>query len=169
MDLGIHVPETPLGAVCTHEQWGQIDSALAHAIQQHRSTLIFVNTRRLAERLTRRLAEHLGEDAVACHHGSLARHTRLDAEKRLKEDSLQAIVATASLELGIDIGAIDLVAQIGSPRAIATFVQRAGRAGHTLGRTPKARLFPLTRDELLESIALLRAVREGTLDAIESP
>ena len=124
---------------------------------------MFVNTRRLAERVTHYLEEQLGEGQVASHHGSLSRETRLQAEEQLKAGQLKAIVATASLELGIDIGYIDLVCQIGSPRSIATFLQRVGRAGHALGRVPKGRLFALTRDELLESLALVRAVRAGQL------
>src|ERR1044071_8733446 len=138
-------------------------------INSHRSTLVFVNTRRMAERVSYRLRERLGEDAVASHHGSLSREIRLRAEERLKNGELKAIVATASLELGIDIGYIDLVCQIGSPRSIATFLQRVGRAGHALGRIPKGRLFALTRDELLESLALVRAVRRGRLDRVEMP
>ncbi len=130
---------------------------------------MFVNTRRLAERVTHYLEEQLGEGQVASHHGSLSRETRLRAEEQLKNGQLKAIVATASLELGIDIGYIDLVCQIGSPRSIATFLQRVGRAGHALGRVPKGRLFALTRDELLESLALVRAVRRGRLDRIEMP
>src|SRR5207342_3802612 len=132
-------------------------------------TLVFVNTRRLAERVALALRELLGEDAVASHHGSLSREIRLDAEQRLKSGELKAIVATASLELGIDIGYIDLVCQIGSPRSIATFLQRVGRSGHALGLVPKGRLFALTRDELLESLALIRAIRAGRLDAIPIP
>lgn len=142
---------------------------LLELIAAHRSTLIFVNTRRLAERIAHALRELLGEDAVASHHGSLSKEIRKTAEERLKNGQLKAIVATASLELGIDIGLIDLVCQIGSPRSIATFLQRIGRSGHSLGGTPKGRLFPLTRDELLESIALVRAVQAKRLDAIEIP
>src|SRR4029077_4103011 len=131
--------------------------------------LVFVNTRRMAERISHRLREHLGDDAVASHHGSLSRDLRLHAEERLKKGELKAIVATASLELGIDIGFIDLVCQIGSPRSIATLLQRVGRSGHHLGVTPKGRLFALTRDELMESLAILRAVRQGRLDHVEIP
>src|ERR1044071_6271036 len=138
-------------------------------INSHRSTLVFVNTRRMAERVSYRLREHLGEDAVASHHGSLAREIRLNAEERLKRGELKAIVATASLELGIDIGFIDLVCQLGSPRSIATFLQRVGRSGHHLGALPKGRLFALTRDELLESLAIIRAVKQGRLDRVQIP
>src|SRR5439155_15266069 len=142
---------------------------LSELITAHRSTLVFVNTRRMAERISYRLREHLGESLVASHHGSLSRELRLSAEERLKKGELKAIVATASLELGIDIGFIDLVCQIGSPRAIATFLQRVGRSGHHLGGLPKGRLFPLTRDELLECFALIKSVRTGELDRIEIP
>jgi ATP-dependent helicase Lhr and Lhr-like helicase len=169
LDLAIEVPPSELAAVCSMEQWGEVYERLAELINSHRSTLVFVNTRRLAERVAHHLTEMLGEDAVASHHGSLARQTRHDAEQRLKEGKLKAIVATASLEMGIDIGYIDLVAQVGSARSIATFLQRVGRSGHSLGKVPKGRLFPLTRDELLECLALVRSVRSGILDRIEIP
>ncbi|HUE71631.1 MAG TPA: DEAD/DEAH box helicase [Pirellulaceae bacterium] len=169
VDLALEVPPSELEAVCSAEQWGEIYDRLVQLVQTHRSTLVFVNTRRLAERVALRLRELLGEEAVASHHGSLSRQIRHDAEQRLKEGKLKAIVATASLEMGIDIGYIDLVCQIGSPRSIATFLQRVGRSGHSLGALPKGRLFPLTRDELLESLALVRAVRRGELDRIEIP
>ncbi|HEX5105118.1 MAG TPA: DEAD/DEAH box helicase, partial [Pirellulaceae bacterium] len=169
LDLNFELPQLELEAVCTHEHWGEVYERLEQLIQSHRSTLVFVNTRRLAERVAFRLTERLGEDAVASHHGSLSREIRLDAEQRLKAGRLKAIVATASLEMGIDIGYIDLVCQIGSPRAIATFLQRVGRSGHAVGALPKGRLFPLTRDELLECLALIRAVRRGILDRIEIP
>jgi len=169
LDLEIEVPPTELSAVCSHEMWDEIYHRLVELIKSHCSTLIFVNTRRMAERVCHHLTQLLGQDAVASHHGSLSRQIRLAAEERLKAGELKAIVATASLELGIDIGYIDLVCQIGSPRAIATFLQRAGRAGHSLGVIPKARLFALTRDELLESMALIRAVWHGRLDQVEIP
>jgi ATP-dependent Lhr-like helicase len=169
LDLAVEVPPSELSAVCPVETWQEIYARLSDLIRTHRSTLVFVNTRRLAERVTHYLEEQLGEGQVASHHGSLSRETRLRAEDRLKNGELKAIVATASLELGIDIGYIDLVCQIGSPRSIATFLQRVGRAGHALGRVPKGRLFALTRDELLESLALVRAVRRGHLDRIEMP
>ena len=140
------------------EVWEQIYDRLAELIEQHRTTLVFVNTRRLAERITRHLSDRLGEDNVTAHHGSLAKEQRLDAEQRLKAGKLQALVATASLELGIDIGDIDLVCQIGSPRSIASFLQRVGRSGHAVGGLPKGRLFPLSRDELVECAALLDSV-----------
>jgi ATP-dependent Lhr-like helicase len=169
LDLAIEVPPSELAAVCSSEQWGEVYTRLAELITSHRSTLVFVNTRRLAERVAHHLTEMLGEEAVASHHGSLSRELRHNAEQRLKEGKLRAIVATASLEMGIDIGFIDLVAQVGSPRSIATFLQRVGRSGHSLGKVPRGRLFPLTRDELLECMALVRSVRGGVLDRIEIP
>jgi len=169
LDLGLEVPASELEAVCSHEQWGEVYERIVQLIQTHRSTLVFVNTRRLAERVTHHLAELLGEEAVASHHGSLSRQMRHSAEQRLKDGELKAVVATASLEMGIDVGYIDLVIQIGSPRSIATFLQRIGRSGHALGLVPKGRLFPLTRDELIECLALLRAARSGRLDTIEIP
>lgn len=169
LDLGLELPAQPLEAVCSHEHWAEVYQRLEALIQSHRSSLVFVNTRRLAERVAFRLRERLGEGAVASHHGSLSRNIRLDAEQRLKSGQLRAIVATASLELGIDVGYIDLVCQLGSPRSIATFLQRVGRSGHAVGALPKGRLFPLTRDELLECLALVRAVRRGVLDRIEIP
>lgn len=168
-DLAIEVPPTELSAVCSHEQWAEIYAQLTALINSHRSTLVFVNTRRMAERMSHQLRELLGEEAVAGHHGSLSRAIRLSAEQRLKAGELKAIVATASLEMGIDIGYIDLVCQIGSPRSIAAFLQRVGRSGHSLGAVPKGRLFPLTRDELIECLALVRASRCGILDTIEIP
>ncbi|HEY4233025.1 MAG TPA: DEAD/DEAH box helicase, partial [Lacipirellulaceae bacterium] len=169
LDLAIEVPPSELSAVCPSETWQEVYTRLGDLIRTHRSTLVFVNTRRLAERICHYLEEQLGPGLVASHHGSLSRETRLRAEEQLKSGQLKAIVATASLELGIDIGFIDLVCQLGSPRSIATLLQRVGRAGHALGRVPKGRLFPLTRDELLESLALLRAVRRGKLDRVEMP
>lgn len=169
MDLNLQLPSAELSAVCPHETWEEIYDSLVKLIQSHHSTLLFVNTRRMAERLSHRLTERLGPQSVASHHGSLSRELRLSAEERLKAGELKAIVATASLELGIDIGFIDLVCQIGSPRSIATFLQRVGRAGHALHAIPKGRLFPLTRDDLMEALALLRAVRENRLDQIEIP
>ena len=169
LDLAIETPPSDLSAVCSHEQWGEVYQRLCELITSHRSTLVFVNTRRLAERVGHQLREILGDEVVASHHGSLAREIRLTAEQRLKNGQLKAIVATASLEMGIDIGYIDLVCQIGSPRSIATFLQRIGRSGHSLGRIPKGRLFPLTRDELLECLAIVRAVGRRELDRIEIP
>ncbi len=166
LDLALELPKSPLEAVMAGEVWTEIYDRLAELIRAHRTTLVFVNTRRLAERVARHLAERVGEDVVTAHHGSLAKETRLDAEERLKGGKLRALVATASLELGIDIGHVDLVCQLGSPRRISTFLQRVGRAGHTVAGTPKGRLFPLSRDELVESTALLRAVGQGTLDRL---
>ncbi len=166
LDLALELPASPLEAVMSGEVWGEIYDRLAELIRAHRTTLVFVNTRRLAERVARHLAERLGEAAVAAHHGSLSKEARLDAEERLKDGQLQALVATASLELGIDIGHVDLACQIGSPRRISTFLQRVGRSGHTVRGTPKGRLFPLSRDELVECVALLRAVRGGGLDRL---
>ncbi len=169
LDLAIEVPPSELSAVCPIETWQEAYARMAELILAHRSTLVFVNTRRMAERVCHYLEEQLGEGHVTSHHGSLSRETRLQAEEKLKAGELKAIVATASLELGIDIGYIDLVCQIGSPRSIATFLQRVGRAGHALGKVPKGRLFALTRDEMLEAMALVGAVNEGRLDKVEIP
>ena len=168
-DLALVVPPSTLGAVMSGDQWDQVYQQIAELVCAHRTTLVFVNTRRMAERAARHLAERLGHDAVAAHHGSLAKEARLDAEQRLKHGGLKVLVATASLELGLDIGDVDLVCQLGSPRAIATFLQRAGRSGHAVGGTPKARLFPQTRDELVECAALLDCVRRGELDSLRIP
>jgi ATP-dependent Lhr-like helicase len=164
LDLAVEVPPSPLATVCSHEQWDEIYARLAELVQGHRTTLVFVNTRKMAERIAARLTKILGEEAVTSHHGSLAKERRLDAERRLKAGTLRALVATASLELGIDVGEVDLVVQVGATRAIATLLQRVGRSGHALGRVPKGRLFPLTLDELVEAAALLRCVRESLLD-----
>jgi ATP-dependent Lhr-like helicase len=165
-DLALEIPRSPLGAVMEHEVWEEYYDRLTGLMREHRTTLVFVNTRRMAERTARHLSERLGGDAVTAHHGSLSKETRLDAEHRLKTGALKALVATASLELGIDIGHVDLVCQIGSPHRIATFLQRVGRAGHTVIGTPKGRLFATSRDDLIECAALLRAVRRGELDRI---
>jgi ATP-dependent Lhr-like helicase len=165
-DLALELPPTPLSAVMSGDQLQQVFERIAQLVRAHRTTLVFVNTRRMAERVTRHLGELLGKQAVAAHHGSLAREARLLAEQRLKAGQLQVLVATASLELGLDIGEVDLVCQIGSPRSIATFLQRAGRSGHAVGGTPKARLFPQSRDELVECAALLDAIARGELDAL---
>jgi len=169
LDLAVEVPGSELGPVASNEMWAEIYDRLAALATQHRSTLIFVNTRRLAERVAHHLAERLGKEAVAAHHGSLSRKLRLVAEKKLKSGELRALVATASLELGIDIGAVDLVCQIGSPRSISVGLQRIGRAGHWRGAIPKGRIFATTRDELLECAALVRAIRQGDLDHIAIP
>jgi ATP-dependent Lhr-like helicase len=169
MDLAVEVPASELGAVASNEMWDEIYRRMAELVLQHRSTLIFVNTRRLAERLAHHLAELLGPDAVASHHGSLSRQRRLAVENKLKAGEIRALVATASLELGIDIGSVDLVCQVGSPRSIATGLQRIGRAGHWRGAIPKGRIFATTRDELIECAALIRAIRHGELDAVAIP
>jgi len=169
LDVAIEVPASELGPVASHEMWDEIYNRVAELVRQHRSTLVFVNTRRLAERVAHHLEERLGKDAVATHHGSLSRKLRLGAENKLKTGAIQALVATASLELGIDIGAVDLVCQISSTRSIATALQRIGRAGHWHGAIPKGRIFAATRDELLECSALVRAIRQGDLDRIEIP
>jgi ATP-dependent Lhr-like helicase len=168
-DLALAVPGSPLEAVMSMEVWEQVYRRLAALIEQHRTTLIFVNTRRMAERATRRLSELLGDAHVTAHHGSLAKEQRFDAEQRLKGGQLRALVATASLELGIDIGDVDLVCQLGSPRSIASLLQRVGRSGHAVGATPKGRLFPLSRDELVECTALVDSVRRGELDRLALP
>ena len=168
-DLQLEVTASPLEAVMANEVWGEIYQRLERLIGEHRTTLIFVNTRRLAERAAAALAERLGEDAVTAHHGSLAKEHRLDAEQRLKQGRLKALVATASLELGIDIGEVDLVCQLGSPHAIATLLQRVGRSGHRLSAIPKGRLFPLSRDDLVECTALLAAIARDELDHITIP
>ncbi|HEY5915152.1 MAG TPA: helicase-related protein [Verrucomicrobiae bacterium] len=169
MDLALELPCAPLEAVMSNEVWEEVYRRLAELIQAHRTTLVFVNTRRLAERLTHHLSDLLGKDAVASHHGSLSAKLRLEAEDRLKRGDLKALVATASLELGIDIGSVDLVCQIGSTRSIATLLQRVGRARHQREGLPKGRIFPLSRDELLECVALLRSVRRGELDSLQIP
>jgi ATP-dependent helicase Lhr and Lhr-like helicase len=179
LDLAIEIPKSPLEAVMSNEIWEEVYRRLAELIEAHRTTLVFVNTRRMAERVTQHLSELLGADAVTSHHGSLSAKLRLDAEDRLKRGELKALVATASLELGIDIGAVDLVCQLGTTRSIATLLQRVGRAEHqptprlrqagNRGGRPKGRIFPLSRDELVECVALLRSVRRGDLDRLVIP
>ncbi|HWC01567.1 MAG TPA: DEAD/DEAH box helicase [Methylomirabilota bacterium] len=169
LDLTIELPDTELQAVASHEQWGEILDRIAAHVRAHRTTLIFVNTRRLAERVAHLLGERLGEGQVAAHHGSLSRDRRQRLETRLRAGELAALVATASLELGIDIGPIELVCQIGSPRSIATLLQRVGRSGHARGAVAKGRVYPTTRDELVEVTALLQAVRAGQLDRVLPP
>src|SRR5712671_6929501 len=168
-DLQLEIPAAPLEAVMSGEVWSQLYDRLAQLVSEHRTTLVFVNTRRQAERIARHLSERLGEQYVTAHHGSMAKESRLDAEARLKRGELRALVATASLELGIDIGEVDLVCQLASPRSIAALLQRVGRSGHSLGGTPKGRLFPLSRDDLVECAALLVAVRRGELDRLGMP
>ncbi|MEZ5462854.1 DEAD/DEAH box helicase [Dokdonella sp.] len=168
-DLAIEMPPAPLEAIMSNEAWETIYDRLAQLVEAHRTTLVFVNTRRMAERMARHLGERLGKQQVAAHHGSLARELRLDAEQRLKRGELKVLIATASLELGIDIGEVDLVCQIGSPHSIAALLQRVGRSGHAVGATPKGRLFPQSRDDLVECVALLDCVRRGELDALKIP
>jgi ATP-dependent Lhr-like helicase len=169
IDLAVEIPGDPLGPISSNEQWEEIYQRLAVLANQHRSTLVFVNTRRMVERLAHRLGELLGEDQVAAHHGSLARKLRLAAETKLKTGQIKLLVATASLELGIDIGSVDLVCQINTPRSIAVTLQRVGRSGHWRGAIPKGRLFATTRDDLVECAALVRAIRQGDLDRLIIP
>jgi ATP-dependent Lhr-like helicase len=169
LDLGIEVPPMPLGPVASNEMWDAIYDRLVELVGQHRSTLVFVNTRRMAERLCHELGERMGEENVAAHHGSLSRKLRLTAEKKLKEGQVRVLVATASLELGIDVGTVDLVVQINSPRAIAVALQRVGRSGHWRGAVPKGRFFVTTRDDLMECAALVRAIKLGDLDRLMIP
>jgi ATP-dependent Lhr-like helicase len=171
LDIAVEVPRDELSAVATNEMWGEVYDRITELILAHRTTLVFVNTRRLSERVAHHLKERLGESAVLAHHGSLSRQIRLHAEQRLKSGDLRAVVATASLELGIDIGSVDLVCQIGSPRSIAVALQRIGRSGHHADRNsiPKGRLFATTRDELIECAALVHAIRSGNLDSLEIP
>ena len=169
IDLAIEMPQGELGPIATHELWSETLDRIASLAREHGTTLVFVNTRRLVERVAHQLSERMGEEAVAAHHGSLSRETRHRAEQNLKAGQVKVCVATASLELGIDVGTIDLVCQIGSPRSIGLLLQRVGRSGHSLGLTPKGRLFPLTRDELVECVALARAVRRRNLDTLTIP
>jgi ATP-dependent Lhr-like helicase len=169
LELAIELPDSPLETVCSHETWDEIVARMAALIEEHRTTLVFVNTRKLAERIAARLTRVLGEDRVTSHHGSLARERRLDAETRLKQGRLKALVATASLELGIDIGDVDLVFQVGITPSIAVLLQRVGRSGHKVSGTPSGRIFPLTQDELVCAAALIDAIRRGELDRTPQP
>ena len=169
LDLGIEVPPMPLGPVASNEMWDSIYDRLVELVSQHRSTLVFVNTRRMAERIAHQLGERMGEENVAAHHGSLSRKLRLAAEKKLKDGQVRVLVATASLELGIDVGTVDLAVQINSPRAIAVALQRVGRSGHWRGAVPKGRFFATTRDDLMEIAALARAIKHGDLDRLIIP
>ncbi len=168
-DIDIVMPPAPLESVMAGEVWATVYDQLAALIQEHHTTLLFANTRRMVERVSRHLAERLGEDAVAAHHGSLSKETRFDAEQRLKAGQLKVMVATASLELGIDIGDVELVCQLGTPRSISVFLQRVGRANHSVGGVPKGRIFPASRDELIDCVALLDSVRRGELDRLHIP
>jgi ATP-dependent Lhr-like helicase len=169
LDLGIEVPPMPLGPIASNEMWDAIYDRVVALVEQHRSTLVFVNTRRMAERLCHQLGERIGEENVAAHHGSLSRKLRLAAEKKLKEGKVRVLVATASLELGIDVGTVDLAIQVNSPRAIAVALQRVGRSGHWRGAVPKGRFFATTRDDLMELAALTRAIKHGDLDRLIIP
>src|ERR1041384_8001515 len=169
LDLAVEIPASQIGPIASNEMWDEIYDRLRDLSEQHRSTLVFVNTRRLAERVAHNLASRVGEDNVAAHHGSLSRKLRLAAETKLKEGKIKVLVATASLELGIDIGTVDLVVQISSPRAIAGALQRVGRSGHWRGAVPKGRFFATTRDELIECASLIRAIRQGDLDRLIIP
>src|SRR5262249_33621598 len=155
------IPKSEIGPVASNEIWGEQVDRLEELVKEHRSTLVFVNTRAMAERISAELAERIGEDLVAAHHGSMSRKLRLEAEHKLKTGEIKALVATASLELGIDIGFVDLVCQVGSPRSVAVGLQRVGRAGHWRGAIPKGRFFVTTRDELVECAALVRSMRRG--------
>ncbi len=169
LDLGVEVPSSELGPVASNEMWDEIYERIVQLVNAHRSTLVFVNTRRLAERIAHQLGERLGEENVAAHHGSLSRKLRLEAERKLKEGQIKVLVATASLELGIDIGTVDLVCHISSPRSIAVALQRVGRSGHWRGAVPKGRFFVTTRDDLAECAVLVRAIRRGELDRLIFP
>ena len=169
LDLAIEVPPMPLGPVASNELWDSIYDRIVKLVEQHRSTLVFVNTRRMAERIAHELGERIGEDNVAAHHGSLSRKLRLAAEKKLKEGQVRVLVATASLELGIDVGTVDLAIQINSPRSIAVALQRVGRSGHWRGAVPKGRFFATTRDDLMECAALARAIQQSDLDRLIIP
>jgi ATP-dependent Lhr-like helicase len=169
LDLRVETPDQELGAITSHELRAEIYERLAAHICAHRTTIVFVNTRRLVERVAHALGERLGPERVAAHHGSMSREMRLAAESGLKSGAVPVIVATASLELGIDVGHVDLVCHLGAPRSIATLLQRVGRSGHSLGAVPKGILFPLTRDELVQSTAAVRAVEAGELDRLTIP
>ena len=166
MELRIEVPDQELGPIIRQDIWSAVYDKLVDQIQAHRTTLVFVNTRRLVERVAHQLSERMGEDKVGAHHGSLSRKTRLEVEEKLRSGQYAVVVATASLELGIDIGHVDVVCHIGSPRNLAVLLQRVGRSGHWLGAVPKGILYPLTRDDLLQSVAAIRAVRQGELDKL---
>ncbi len=169
LDIRIEVPKSPLSALMSNDVWDELYGRLVELIESHDTTLVFVNTRRLSERLALALAERLGDDVVCSHHGSMSKDHRHNAEQRLKAGSLKVLVATASMELGIDVGSVDLVVQFSSPKSIATFLQRVGRSGHSINGTPKGILFPLTRDDLIEASALVHSIRRGQLDAIVMP
>ncbi|HWU41041.1 MAG TPA: DEAD/DEAH box helicase, partial [Candidatus Acidoferrum sp.] len=169
LDLRVEVPDQPLGAVASHAMWAEVYDRIATYVKEVRTTIVFVNTRKLVERVAFQLSQRLGTEAVAAHHGSLSRETRLKAEQGLKAGTLKVVVATASLELGIDIGHVDLVCHLGAPRSLAVLFQRVGRSGHWLGATPLGILFPGTRDEMIQCAAAIRAMRTGELDRMVIP
>lgn len=169
LDLTVDLPGQELGPIASHELWAEVYDRIASQVETHRTTLVFVNTRRLVERVSHQLTMRLGEEKVAAHHGSLSRKTRLEAEQKLKDAQVPVVVATGSLELGIDIGHVDLVCHVGAPRALGSLLQRVGRSGHWLGATPKGILYPLTRDDLIQCSAAIRAVRMGALDQVQIP
>ncbi len=169
LDLAVEDPDPELGAVASSTQMARVYDRIVQLVSEHRATLVFANTRRLVERVAHALEERLGEGQVAAHHGAMARDRRLASEQRLKAGDVPVVVATASLELGIDVGDVDLVIQLGSPRSVATFLQRVGRSGHARRATPKGRLIATTRDQLVECAALVRAVRRGELDRVLMP
>jgi ATP-dependent Lhr-like helicase len=169
LDLAVEIPDYTLGPIASHELWAAIYDRIAALTASHRTTIVFVNTRRLVERVAHALEERLGEGRVAAHHGSMARRIRLEAEEKLKSGEIPLVVATASLELGIDVGAVDLVCHVGAPRSLATAIQRVGRSGHARGAVPKGIFFPLTRDDLVQTAAAVRAVRAGELDTLAVP
>ena len=169
LDLAVEIPDQEIGAIATHELWAEVYDRIVGHVRTHRTTIVFVNTRRLVERVSHQLEERLGAGRVAAHHGSMARRIRLEAESRLKAGEVPVVVATASLELGIDVGAVDLVCHVGAPRSLATLIQRVGRSGHARGAVPKGIVFPLTRDDLVQSAAAVRAVRAGDLDTLAIP
>jgi ATP-dependent Lhr-like helicase len=169
LDLSVEVTDQEIGPIASHELWGEVYDRIAALVRAHRTTIVFVNTRRLVERVAHQLEQRLGTGRVAAHHGSMARRIRLEAEARLKSGEVPVVVATASLELGIDVGTVDLVCHVGAPRALATLIQRVGRSGHARGAIPKGILFPLTRDDLVQAAAAVRAVRAGELDRLSVP
>src|SRR5437764_8645337 len=169
LELALELPDGELEAALSADQLGELLDRIGAHVANHRTTLVFVNTRKLSERVAHQMGERLGEDQVAAHHGSLSRERRQRVESRLRAGDLRALVATASLELGIDVGPVELVCQVGSPRSFATFIQRVGRSNHTRYGTPRGVLYPTTRDELVECAALLRGTRAGRLDAIVQP
>src|SRR5262249_54480991 len=169
VELSVEIPDQEIGPVATHELWSEVYDRIVAHVRAHRTTIVFVNTRRLVERVAHQLEERLGAGLVAAHHGSMARRTRLEAEEKLKSGAVPVVVATASLELGIDVGDVDLVCHVGAPRALATLIQRVGRSGHARGAVPKGIVFPLTRDDLVQAAAAVRAVRAGELDRLVVP